>query len=101
MKGLKTGGRLPGTPNKKSLEIRELIAQRYPDYHPVLALAEIAQDTSNEVSLRLQANKEVAKYVCPQLKSIEIKEHQEETRIVVVRVGDEETKRSIELLGDD
>lgn len=101
MKGKKTGGRLPGSPNKKSLEIKELVAQRYPDYHPVLALAEIATDLTNEVTIRLQANKEVAKYVCPQLKAIEIKDNRdEETRIIVVRVNDEETKRNIELLGE-
>ena len=98
MKGRKTGGRTSGTLNKKSQAVGELIAQKYPTYHPILSLVEIAQDTSNEVSLRLQANKEVAKYVCPQLKSIEIKEYQEETRIVVVRVNNEETKREIEKL---
>lgn len=98
MKGRKTGGRTSGTLNKKSQAVGELIAQRYPNYHPVLALAEIATDPTNEVAIRLQANKEVAKYVCPQLKSIEIKEHQEETRVVVVRVNDEETKKAIEKL---
>ena len=98
MKGRKTGGRTSGTLNKKSQAVGELIAQKYPTYHPILSLVEIAQDTNNEVSLRLQANKEVAKYVCPQLKSIEIKEHQEETRIVVVRVDNEETKKAIEAL---
>lgn len=98
MKGLKTGGRTSGRLNKKSQAISDLIAKKYPTYHPILSLVEIAQDTNNDVSLRLQANKEVAKYVCPQLKSIEIKEQQEETRIVVVRVGDEETKRNIEQL---
>jgi len=99
MKGKKTGGRTSGTLNKKSQAVGALIAQRYPTYHPILSLVEIAQDTSNEVSLRLQANKEVAKYVCPQLKSIEIKEPQEETKIIVV-VRDEETKRNIEMLGE-
>jgi len=99
MKGKKTGGRLPGTPNKKSLEIRELVAQRYPNYHPVLALAEIATDPANEVAIRLQANKEVAKYMAPQLKAIEIRDGKEdEVKIIVVRAPDEETKRLIEEL---
>ena len=98
MKGKMTGGRLPGTPNKQSLHIMQLIAEKYPNYHPVLALVEIA-NSSQDVSIQLQANKEVAKYVCPQLKSIEIKEDKgEETRIVVVRVNDEETKRALDKL---
>jgi hypothetical protein len=85
MKGLKTGGRLPGTPNKKSLEVRELIAKTYPDYHPLLALCEIAVDKNNDVALRLQANKEVAKYVCPQLKTITLVEDDPEVVIRVIR----------------
>lgn len=99
MRGKKTGGRLPGTPNKKSLEIRDLVAEKYPGYHPVLALAEIATDPANEVSIRLQANKEVAKYVAPQLKAVEIKHKEdEEVRIIVVRTSDEETKQALEHL---
>lgn len=83
MKGAKTGGRQAGTPNKKSTAIRDLIAHHYPDYHPVLSLAKIAQDERHEVTIRLQAHKEVAKYICPQLKSIEIADKQVQ-RIVVV-----------------
>lgn len=99
MRGKKTGGRLPGTPNKKSLEIRELVEERYPGYHPVLALAEIATDPTNEVTIRLQANKEVAKYLCPQLKSIEVKEDRgDEMKIVIVRTDDRETANMIESL---
>jgi hypothetical protein len=85
MKGKKTGGRTKGTPNKNSSQLVQLIAERYPNYHPVLALVEIA-NTATEVAIQVQANKEVAKYVCPQLKSIEIKEDRDEvTKIVVVR----------------
>lgn len=95
MKGLKTGGRLPGTPNKKSLAIRELLAQKYPGYNPVLSLVEIAQDPGNEITIRLQAHKEVAKYMAPQLKAIEIRdENEDEVKIVVVRVPDEKTKKN-------
>lgn len=98
MKGKKTGGRLPGTPNKQSLHIMQLIAEKYPNYHPVLALVDIA-NSSQDIAIQLQANKEVAKYVCPQLKSIEIKEEKDEDiKILVVRVDDEETKRVIDRL---
>ncbi len=101
MQGLKTGGRQIGTPNRVTSELRDIVAERFPNYNPILSLIEIAQDTSNEVSLRLQANKEVAKYLMPQLKSVEIKDSNEATKILVVRVGDErynETKELIEKL---
>ena len=88
MKGKKTGGRIKGTPNKNNSQLVQLIAERYPNYHPVLALVEIAK-TTTEVAIQVQANKEVAKYYCPQLKSIEIKEEASEiTKIVVVRVDE-------------
>ena len=70
-KGIKTGGREQGTPNRDRKELLELLGEKYPNYHPVIALAEIAHNSKNEV-LRFQAHKEVAKYVSPQLKAIEV-----------------------------
>ena len=72
MKGLKTGGRTKGTPNRKTQGIVELITEKFPNYHPLISLAEIANDFSNDVAIRLQANKEIAKYICPQLKAIAV-----------------------------
>ena len=69
----KTGGREKGTPNRERELIRNLITERYPDYHPVIAMTEIALDENNPVELRLSAHKEVAKYIEPQLKSTEVK----------------------------
>jgi hypothetical protein len=37
--GFKSGGRIKGTPNKKSSELCELIAEKLPDYDPVLSMA--------------------------------------------------------------
>jgi hypothetical protein len=96
MQGIKTGGRQIGTPNRVTSELRDIVAERFPNYNPILSLIEIAQDTSNEVSLRLQANKEVAKYLMPQLKSVEIKEADTETKIIVVRYSDENRTQIIE-----
>ncbi len=70
--GFKTGGRRKGTPNHDRQQLNDMIAERYPGYHPVLALAGIANDSENDIHIRLQANKEVAKYICPQLKAIDI-----------------------------
>lgn len=70
--GYKTGGRQIGTPNADKKELLEMIAERYPDYHPVMAMVELANNPEVELLLKFHANKEVAKYVCPQLKSIEL-----------------------------
>jgi len=75
MKGKKTGGRKKGIPNRDTQEISEMLKEKFPDYHPVIALAAIANNKKVDLSLRLQANKEVAKYVCPQLKAMELNFH--------------------------
>ena len=72
----KTGGREKGTPNKERKDLVELLNDKYPNYNPVIALAVIANTSKSEL-LRFQAHKEVAKYIAPQLKSIEFKEKEE------------------------
>ena len=69
----KTGGRKKGVPNKNKIELQDRIKAKYPDYCPVEAMCEIATDILNEVNIRLTANKEVAQYIYPKLKSIEHK----------------------------
>ena len=64
-------GRPKGSRNKRTVELVELLAERFPGYDPVAAMAEMANDTSLDDSLRLSASKEVAKYCRPQLKAIE------------------------------
>lgn len=85
-KGKKTGGRQKGTSNKDKQELIDMIQEKYPDYHPLIALTEIANTDiercvgtdkeGNAVmvidhNLKLQASKEVCKYIVPQLKSID------------------------------
>lgn len=69
--GRKTGGRKKGTPNKEKQALRELLAEHYPDYHPVLALAKIATNKRTGIDRRITCHREVAKYIEPQLKAIE------------------------------
>lgn len=45
----------------------------YPGYHPVVAMAAIANDEEADPKMRFDAHKEVAQYVTPKLKSIEHK----------------------------
>ena len=44
----------------------------FPDYHPVIEMARQANDPEVSQELRFAANKEVAKYVTPQLRAIEL-----------------------------
>lgn len=75
--GKKTGGRKKGTPNKGKQELQTLLADRFPGYHPVLAMADVANATDEDgmpvygIETRMLAHREVAKYVEPQLKAIE------------------------------
>ena len=69
--GRKTGGRKKGTPNKAKGELLALIKDKWPNYHPVLAMCEVANDPSNSVELRFAANKEVSQYIEPKRKSTE------------------------------
>lgn len=87
-KGRKTGGRQKGTPNKDKAELLALIQEAVgdKDYHPVVAMAVIANDNSTKqvkvdgkrrnvpkypLELRAQMHREVAQYVTPKLKAIE------------------------------
>lgn len=65
-------GRRKGTPNAERKDLFALLAEKFPGYNPVAAMAEIANDKKNDTNLRLQAHKEVAKYTFPQLKAIEL-----------------------------
>ncbi len=110
----KTGGRQKGTPNKEKTELLATIQNKYKGYHPVMAMADVANaktkrsqppstiarkmisaanaeenfnakvrvlaamikeiqvDAKAEVDLAFQANKEVAQYVAPKLKAVEV-----------------------------
>lgn len=68
-------GRKKGTPNKKPPESNVILARiqkRYPKWHPVEALAKMANDATLDNVIRLHATKEVAQYCVPKLKAVEI-----------------------------
>ena len=66
------GGRPKGSTTKRGLGAVRRIREKFPDYDPLLHLAEIANDPDAEPSLRMSASKEVACYQYPKLKSTEI-----------------------------
>ena len=82
--GFKSGGRVVGTPNGERKALSEMLKDRFPKYHPVIALAEIGNNKKNNVAIRLHAHKEVAKYICPQLKAIQFTDDQDNHIIVTI-----------------
>lgn len=57
---------------KDRVDLMAFLKRNMPDYDPILELCKIATDYKNNVDTRLNANKEVAKYVYPQLRAVEV-----------------------------
>ena len=68
----KTGGRQKGTPNKRTQALIAAINEVCPDYDPVIAMAVIANDEGQDLSLRVQCHKEVAQYIHAKRKALEV-----------------------------
>ena len=61
-----------GVPNKNKQALLKLLELRYPGYHPVVEMAVIAHDESLDINTRLNAHKEVAQYVAPKQKAVDV-----------------------------
>ena len=68
--GLKTGGRLKGTPNKATRDVMERLAELNCD--PIEGMSRIAADPKNSPELRGRMYAELAQYVYPKRKAIEV-----------------------------
>ena len=68
--GQKTGGRQRGSKNKRTLEIEAKLAKLGCD--PIEGMALIAMDEDLDTSLRLAAYKELAQYVAPKRKALDV-----------------------------
>ena len=67
--GKKTGGRLLGTPNKKTIEIKDRLASMACD--PIQGMADLAMDANNTPELRGRMYAELAQYIAPKRKAVE------------------------------
>ena len=67
--GRKTGGRVAGTPNKRTRDVIERLAALNCD--PIAGMARIAMDESNSPELRGRMFSELAQYVAPKRKAVE------------------------------
>jgi hypothetical protein len=93
----KAGGRVAGTPNKRSTLFDE-VNEKHPNFNPLIALIDLAQKTKSE-SIKVICFKELVKYYVPQLKSIqsEIIETQL-PQVIMVRYPDDTTEDAIKNL---
>ena len=63
-----------------------LLRQKYPDYHPIIAMVDIAHEERTEEmpELRYKCHMTVSKFIVPELKTMEVKAVIEERRRVTV-----------------
>jgi hypothetical protein len=54
--------------------VASLLAINYPNYNPVLAMAELAMNEEIDIKDRIQCHKEVAAYCFPKMKAEEIRD---------------------------
>lgn len=65
------------------------IRQFYPDYHPLVSIAHLAHNVMSDPRLQFDCHRVIAKYVEPELKSLEVRGSFTETRRVSVSLFDE------------
>src|SRR5829696_6196646 len=68
--GERRGGRQRGTPNKKTQTVADTLAEL--GCNPIEGMAKIAMDEQAELGLRAQMYKELAQYVAPKRKAVEV-----------------------------
>lgn len=65
-------GRPPGSLNKRSVEAIAEVAERFPDWSPLLHMAQVANDPDLPPEIRLDAAKAAAPYVHAKAKPVEL-----------------------------
>jgi hypothetical protein len=73
----RAGGRQKGTPNKKTAEIQERVKKfmeqmGVKNFDPLMALAGIAVDKGTPLKLKVEALKEIAQYMHPKRRAVEV-----------------------------
>src|SRR2546422_170246 len=79
--GHKTGGRRAGTPNKKTREVTELL--RSLDCDPIEGMVRIAQEEKHSPELRGRIYSELAQYMYPKRRSVEMSAEEGSGEIIV------------------
>jgi hypothetical protein len=70
----KYGGRQAGSPSKSA--VLTLLRERYPDFHPILAMLDMFHDPTTPAELKARLLNDIAAYTIPRLKPMEFTELQ-------------------------
>jgi hypothetical protein len=89
--GRKTGGRVRGTPNRRTHYIEALLAHIGCD--PIEGMARIAMDSQNPIEIRARMYAELAQYVAPKRKAVQIAS--DSSSPVVFNIGIERRKNGL------
>jgi hypothetical protein len=95
--GFKTGGRVKGTPNRRTVEVIEKLESLGCD--PIEGMAKLAMDPSNAPELRGRMFAELAQYIAPKRKALEV-DPVEQQAPVIFQLGigkrDDQADRKVE-----
>jgi hypothetical protein len=61
-----------GSKNQPQRALTLLLKEHFPNYHPVLEMAKLANDKEADSTARFNANREVAQYMEPKRKAVEV-----------------------------
>lgn len=81
--GKKTGGRVAGTPNVRTVELKDRLEELGVD--PVAGLAQIANDPTASIDLRAKVHCELMAYLYPKRKALDVNSGQ--TQPITIRIG--------------
>lgn len=79
----KTGGRVAGTPNRRTLELQERLEALGVD--PLEGLAEIAKDVTAPIEIRARVQMELLQYLFPKRKALEVSNKTQQP--ISIRIG--------------
>lgn len=67
------------------MSVLDIVQRKYPNYHPVVAMADLAHraDVKDNPQLEFEIHKAIAPYCVPKLSSMEIKPPKEASRVIV------------------
>ena len=83
MARIKTGGRVAGTPNKRTQDLQDRLESLGVD--PVMGLATIANDPNAPIELRARVQMELLQYILPKRKALEVTSGTQPT--ISIRLG--------------
>ena len=71
-------------PEHNGMRLLKMIQVRHPNYHPALAISDLAHSMTEDPDLQFKCHATLLKYVEPELRSVQIQAEVKETRTIRV-----------------